>query len=422
MDMRITIDPEPSESEEFSCHCCYEVLIDPTTLTCGHSFCRHCLALWWANDLRDECPECRAVWQGFPKVNILLRDAVEKRFPTEVSRRKQAVLSDPWLSHVLLAFQKHGERPVQRGAAQVNPPQLNIREFYSGVLTALSFMAMVVLVYRAFSADSSYETLLSKPLRRWSADDVTLWVEHLGVWTNQYKETFHKEQINGRLLSAFSDDDLSAAPFMIESQSHRRIFLEELHKLKELRVSLNLWEYKELNLGKTLFLLIGLKSCPRLTLLYLYLFDYDNTFLPFIHTVCPSNTQLDQPGWWQWAEFLLMFFLLPHQLLAAFAWHWLSVHYWTAGVVIAHAALLSVLDVCFFWTLWTRGEMRTLPKLLWLHVFAVMLTSSVFVLLWPLLPLFIINIEFYTQLYILPFYTAVLVKQTLQRMDAQQRP
>lgn len=66
----------------------------------------------------------------------------------------------------------------------------------------------------------------------------------------------------------------------------------------------------------------------------------------------------DWPGWHQWAEFLLMYFLLPYQLLSAFAWHWMSVHYWTAGLVIAHAALLTVLDVCFYWTLWKRGEMR----------------------------------------------------------------
>ncbi|KAL0202249.1 hypothetical protein M9458_000267, partial [Cirrhinus mrigala] len=56
---------------------------------------------------------------------------------------------------------------------------------------------MVVLLYRAFSNDSSHEVLLSKPLSRWNTDDVTLWVEHLGVWTNQYQETFRREKING---------------------------------------------------------------------------------------------------------------------------------------------------------------------------------------------------------------------------------
>ncbi|KAL0202238.1 hypothetical protein M9458_000256, partial [Cirrhinus mrigala] len=86
MDVRIPVDAEFSESDEepvtglsaseFTCHCCYQVLVDPTTLTCGHSFCRHCLANWWASALprvRTDCPECRAVWTDFPKVNILLR-------------------------------------------------------------------------------------------------------------------------------------------------------------------------------------------------------------------------------------------------------------------------------------------------------------------------------------------------------------
>uniref|UniRef100_A0A8C1ZIE8 RING-type domain-containing protein n=2 Tax=Cyprinus carpio TaxID=7962 RepID=A0A8C1ZIE8_CYPCA len=211
MEVRIPVEPELSNSEseegsglsesEFTCHCCYQVLVDPTTLTCGHSFCRHCLANWWASALprvRRDCPECRAVWTGFPKVNILLRDVVEKLFPAEVRRRKTAILSDPGFCRVLQVFQQQGNRQPPHAAPPQNPPPINIREFYSGVVTALTFMTMLVLLYRAFSTDSSHEVLLSKPLSRWSTDDVTLWVEHLGIWTNQYKETFRREQINGR--------------------------------------------------------------------------------------------------------------------------------------------------------------------------------------------------------------------------------
>ncbi|XP_052402788.1 bifunctional apoptosis regulator isoform X2 [Carassius gibelio] len=457
MDVQIPVEPELSESEEgtalseseFTCHCCYQVLVDPTTLTCGHSFCRHCLANWWASALprvRRDCPECRAVWTGFPRVNILLRDAVEKLFPAEVRRRKQAILSDPGFCRVLQMFQQHGNTQAPHAAPPQNPPPINIREFYSGVVTALTFMTVVVLLYRAFSTDSSHEVLLSKPFSRWSADDVTLWVEHLGIWTNQYKETFRREQINGRLLSSLSDEDLSAAPFKIKNPSHRQIILEELHRLRQRRVSLNLWQYKDLYLGKSLFLLISLRNFPRLTMLCLFLFDYEDTFLPFIHTSCPAtpdaptDTPLNQlcckcgralmhpvlhqdwPGWRQWAEFLLMYFLLPYQLLSAVAWHWMSVHYWTAGFIIAHAALLTVLDVCFYWTLWKRGQMRTLPKLVWLQMFAVLFNTSLFVLPWPMMPLFIINTEIYIQLYFNPFLTAVLVKRTLLPTNTQHRP
>ncbi|KAF4117987.1 bifunctional apoptosis regulator-like isoform X2 [Onychostoma macrolepis] len=455
MDMRIPVEPELSESE-FTCHCCYQVLVDPTTLTCGHSFCRHCLASWWASALprvRKDCPECRAVWVGFPKVNILLRDAVEKLFPADVSRRKKAILSDPQFCRVLQAFQQQETRQAPRAAPpqnppqfnilnqplfnmlnqppfnMLNPPEFNIRDFCSGISIVLCCVAMLVLLYRVFSTDSSHEVLLSKPLSRWSADDVTLWVEHLSVWTNQYKETFCREKINGRLLFALSDEDLSAAPFNIENQSHRQIILEELHRLKQRRVSLNLWQYKDLNLGKTLFLLLSLRRFPRLTLLYVFLFDYEDTFLPFIHTSCPAqttqdslmDTPLDWPGWHQWAEFLLMYFLLPYQLLSAFAWHWMNVHYWTARLVMLHAVLLSMLDVHFFWTLLKRGQMRTLPKRVWQEVLRVIMEESVFVLLWSLIPLFFCNFIFYYNLYIYPFNTAALVKRTLLQTDTQQR-
>uniref|UniRef100_A0A8C1LMV2 Bifunctional apoptosis regulator n=1 Tax=Cyprinus carpio TaxID=7962 RepID=A0A8C1LMV2_CYPCA len=442
MEVRIPVEPELSNSEseegsglsesEFTCHCCYQVLVDPTTLTCGHSFCRHCLANWWASALprvRRDCPECRAVWTGFPKVNILLRDAVEKLFPAEVRRRKQAILSDPGFCRVLQVFQQQGNRQPPHAAPPQNPPPINIREFYSGVVTALTFMTMVVLLYRAFSTDSSHEVLLSKPLSRWSADDVTLWVEHLGIWTSQYKETFLREQINGRLLFSLSDDDLSSAPFNIEKQSHRQIILEELHRLRQRRVSLNLWQYKDLNLGKTLFLLLSLRRFPRLTLLCLFLFDYEDTFLPFIHTSCPAqstqdsllDTPLDWPGWSQWAEFLLMYFLLPYQLLSAFAWHWMSAHYWTARVVMLHAVLLSTLDVHFFWTLLKRGQMRTLPQRVWQEVLRVIMEESLFVLLWSMIPLFFCNCLFYYNLFICPFNTAALVKRTLLQTDTQQQ-
>lgn len=80
----VTSDPPPSpyprpsaspfiSEDQFGCHCCYDVLVNPTTLNCGHSFCRHCLALWWESSRKTECPECREKWEGFPKVNILLR-------------------------------------------------------------------------------------------------------------------------------------------------------------------------------------------------------------------------------------------------------------------------------------------------------------------------------------------------------------
>lgn len=159
--------------------------------------------------------------------------------------------------------------------------------------------------------------------------------------------------------------------------------------------------------GRSLFLLYALKSSPRLTMLYLYLSDYSDTFLPFIHTVCPVSEAREledviaklhvslepralrpptrvalvawqgvseggeaagarllslqdhkDPVWKQWREFLVKFAFLPYQLLAEFAWDWLETHYWTSRFIIVNAMLLSVLELFSFWRLWSRRELK----------------------------------------------------------------
>ncbi|XP_020943627.1 bifunctional apoptosis regulator-like [Sus scrofa] len=124
------------------------------------------------------------------------------------------------------------------------------------------------------------------------------------------------------------------------------------------------------NPGRSLFLLYTLKSSPRLGLLYLYLFDYTDTFLPFIHTICPLQEggssediitrllDLREPTWKQWREFLVKYSFLPYQLIAEFAWDWLEVHYWTSRFLIVNAMLLSVLELFSFWRIWSRSELK----------------------------------------------------------------
>uniref|UniRef100_A0A8B9YTA9 Bifunctional apoptosis regulator n=1 Tax=Bos mutus grunniens TaxID=30521 RepID=A0A8B9YTA9_BOSMU len=306
---------EPLEStspqisiNEFSCHCCYDILVNPTTLNCGHSFCRHCLALWWASSKKTECPECREKWEGFPKVNILLR-----------------------------------------------------------------------------------------------------------------------------LLLTLTEEEFSKAPYTIESSSHRRAILMELERVKALGVKppQNLWEYKAVNPGRSLFLLYALKSSPRLGLLYLYLFDYTDTFLPFIHTICPLQEDssgddiisklldLREPTWKQWREFLIKYSFLPYQLIAEFAWDWLEVHYWTSRFLIVNAMLLSVLELFSFWRIWSRSELKTMPQRMWSHFWKVSTQGLFVAMFWPLIPQFVCNCLFYWALYFNPIINIDLVVKEVRRLETQ---
>lgn len=143
MSSHVSESPEPTPAaatsstiiseHEFACHCCYDILVNPTTLTCGHNFCRHCLALWWESSHKNECPECREKWEGFPKVNILLRcafrfqmrprcspgallcvnwlfilsrDATNKLFSDVIQQRRAEIQANPKILRSLLAFQR----------------------------------------------------------------------------------------------------------------------------------------------------------------------------------------------------------------------------------------------------------------------------------------------------------------------------
>ncbi|KAJ0033124.1 hypothetical protein NQD34_000231 [Periophthalmus magnuspinnatus] len=401
-----------SESE-LSCHCCYNILLDPTTLTCGHSVCRPCLAMWWHSSKKNECPECREKWVGFPKINILLRDATEKLFGDTVRSRKAEVEADPLIRHSMLAFQRYGNSKDQPRRAENKGAGF----FFSGVLTALTVVAVLVLGYHwSMGAVEPSDLLLSKPVSHWSPQEVLTWLQSLGPWAHLYMEPFLQENVNGRLLLMLGEEELLTPPYSIQNPAHRRTVLAELDKVRTLGVKppQNLWEYKAAYPGMSLFLLYSLKRSPRLTLLYLYLFEYSNMFLPFLHTCCPAMAPRDQPeesgltysqvepSRRQWAEFLVKYALLPYQLMAEFACDWLSVHYWTSRFIIVNAMQLSVLDVGALWRLWARAGIRAVPGDLWNHLWELLSQGLFLVLLWPITPHFLCSCLFYWGLYFSP--------------------
>merc|ERR1719436_480397 len=70
---------------EFECSICMKLLLDPVTVSCGHTFCRVCLDK--SLGYRSLCAVCRAPVVAGQGVNILVRGIIAERFPAALARR-----------------------------------------------------------------------------------------------------------------------------------------------------------------------------------------------------------------------------------------------------------------------------------------------------------------------------------------------
>lgn len=78
--------------EELICVCCQELLCDPITTECGHTFCAHCLKEWVVTGQGRTCPQCRCdLSRDVPKVNILLRKTISLLLPKAYKLRQAEV-------------------------------------------------------------------------------------------------------------------------------------------------------------------------------------------------------------------------------------------------------------------------------------------------------------------------------------------
>ncbi|KAL5717784.1 RBR-type E3 ubiquitin transferase [Ranunculus cassubicifolius] len=77
--------------EELSCAICLDICYEPSTTSCGHSFCKKCLKSA-ADKCRKKCPKCRQLISNGRSctVNTVLWNTIQLLFPQEVESRKAA--------------------------------------------------------------------------------------------------------------------------------------------------------------------------------------------------------------------------------------------------------------------------------------------------------------------------------------------
>ncbi|XP_052007928.1 E3 ubiquitin/ISG15 ligase TRIM25-like isoform X1 [Xyrauchen texanus] len=76
-------------SDQFKCPVCLDLLKDPVTIPCGHSYCMSCITYCWNQDDQKRvyrCPQCRQTFTTRPALNknTMLAEVVEKLKKTEL--------------------------------------------------------------------------------------------------------------------------------------------------------------------------------------------------------------------------------------------------------------------------------------------------------------------------------------------------
>ncbi|CAM4557549.1 unnamed protein product [Leuciscus chuanchicus] len=72
-----------STEDHYKCSVCTEVFKDPVSIPCGHSYCKHCIEIYWSRPPQAggyACPQCRKRFRSRPvlSVNVVLSKLIEE--------------------------------------------------------------------------------------------------------------------------------------------------------------------------------------------------------------------------------------------------------------------------------------------------------------------------------------------------------
>lgn len=402
----------------FACAVCGDSMVDPSTLECGHNFCRLCLARWWkacvSNHRATACPMCQQVWTTIPSINTGMRDMLEGELGEVAIARRKAVMEDSDAAELLREFDSERSKGQRRTVASAGVGRLV-------VFLLIGLIVIVVLLFRSGSSGARGTSDVS--VQTWNVTKVQQWLSSLGDWAADYKEKFAEHKINGRLLVQLSDDEL-ATDLAIRNRLHRRAILEETSRLHVLQSESprDFFEYKRLHRLRAMFLLWGLKFTPRWTLIFSYFYLYDEVVVPLFKMVIShagGDGVSELPLWMQavmpidksshtleWAQYWVWVLAVPYILILRFAWRFIEVNLFTSCVVMSICTFLTLVEIIVLKWAVLNGGWRRLPYAIARNGVSTFAAGGIFYLLWPIIPFFVCDVAFYWFLYFGPIDAA----------------
>lgn len=327
----------------FKCSICFEILLEPTTINCGHSFCRICLARWFeARKLARQafiCPECRKQWAAYPEVDYSLRDAMEIWYADLINIRKRNVTNED--KSVLARFRAIGPATFAQFSG-IGRPILNRRiplnwrgmQFVLALLMNAALILGIILlslVVMLVAPGPDMEDLNPEStidISQWTVNDVDLWLESLN-WMEPYRPAFRKAKIDGSWLLILDEHLLGMEPLNVDNKLVARRLYYEIMNLKnaapnkiaiDTSVEENTTNVKEksdapaavtVSRQKIFVLILGLLHFPRtITVMSYFVIDYQpiTEFLSSAKVIPKErfDEELPQVSWWTVAKFIAL--------------------------------------------------------------------------------------------------------------------
>ncbi|KAK3796460.1 hypothetical protein RRG08_009237 [Elysia crispata] len=394
--------------DDLACSVCLMLAVQPTTLVCGHTSCRACLAKWYFASKTKVCPLCRQPYHGLPMVNIQIRSMIRKLYPEKAKQREEELEADEEAKSLVAKYDKElRENESSSG-------DTDMASFCAGILIAICTFIVIYLAWYWQSSDANL--LVLKPVQTWKPKDVSQWVEEL-TWAKAYSYPVLEKHVDGNMLLSLTKTDLQPI-FNMTDLVHQNAFLFAIELLREdgVKMPANLWEYKAIYPGRSLFIAFSMKGFPRSSLLYMYMYFYDDMFLPFVRTSTFSDsnkpqqkyTQVEDITFNQWISFFVYGLLVPEWLVIAFALQMFSHHFFTPLFVIATGVLYQVMEYLTWISLFRNFTPGTLYDFLKQHLKQLM-SAFMVMILWPIIPNLICDMFFYAALYVSPAQASLAV-------------